>query len=61
MTTTNEATKCNVDDTRTAIGIKDSIELLRGILSKQQGHAVRYAEAAEVGDALISFYEALAE
>lgn len=39
---------------------EDRIEALRCILERQQGHAT-YEEAREVGDALIEFYEVLAE
>lgn len=39
---------------------QDRIELLRKILEKQQGYAT-YEEAREVGDALIEFYQILAE
>lgn len=39
----------------------DHIESLREILEKQQCRDVTYAEARDVGDALVSFYELLAE
>ena len=39
----------------------DNVEVLRLILSSEQGREVSYGEASEIADSLISFYEALAE
>ena len=40
---------------------QDRIEVLRVILEREQGRPVEYAEAREVGNSLVSFYEALGE
>lgn len=42
-------------------GVTDTIELLRGILAKEQQRPVGYGEAQEVGASLIEFYQILAE
>ncbi len=39
----------------------DRTEELRGILSAQQQRDVSYKEAREIGDALLEFYQVLAE
>lgn len=39
----------------------DRIESLRLILETEQGRLVTYEEALEVGESLISFFEALAD
>ncbi len=38
----------------------ESIERLRLILEREQGRLVDYAEAADVAESLVSFYELLA-
>jgi hypothetical protein len=38
----------------------DNMELLRQILSSEQNREVSYEEATEIGESLITFFEALA-
>jgi len=38
----------------------DNMELLRQILSSEQNRDVSYEEATEIGESLITFFEALA-
>lgn len=39
----------------------DSVELLRQILMDEKGQNVGYEEAKEIGEALLEFFELLAE
>jgi hypothetical protein len=40
---------------------QNRVELLRLILEREQGRPVSVAEAAEVAEAMVSFYETLAD
>lgn len=40
---------------------KDNVETLRLILEHEQERQVTYEEALEIGDSLITFFEALSE
>ena len=57
-----------VSEMTTTIGLvtiagetQNNIEMLRRILTEEQQREVPYEEAFEVGDALLNFFEALAE
>ena len=41
--------------------ICDSVEQLRQILKNEKGQDIAYEDAKEVGDALVEFFELLAE
>ena len=41
--------------------IRDNVEQLRQILIKEKGQDIAYEDAKEIGDALLEFFELLAE
>lgn len=48
-------------ETEPAISVPDVIEVLRSIIALQENRDVEYAEAEEIGEALVTFFETLAD